>query len=141
MLSSDSSATSQVPCSGWTWILTCATRLIPFPGATRTSTAPTSPQKCSPTACMIQAGENPSLISPALRRAGSHKVGRRELPGTEQPRVSSSAMPLKSHWFLVTQHFVHFLLLTCEADCEGRLDKTEDKFTEKNHLDILDGSY
>lgn len=99
------SVTSQGRSSGWTWTQTCATCLIPSQGATRTSTAPTSPPKCSPTASTIQAGENarPPGLWPALK-PGWHS-GRREKeigPGAEHPGEVCEAVPLKSHRLLTS---------------------------------------
>lgn len=88
MSSSYFPVTSQVLSSGWTWTQTCATCLIPSPGATRTSTAPTSPPKCLPTASTIQAGESTrrwlACVNARLGLGNGEKTDRQMGPDPEQ---------------------------------------------------------
>ena len=103
MLSSDPSATSQVRCSGWTWTLTCVRCRIPYPGATRTSTAPTSPRRCLPMACMIQAGENTSLSSLlSYSQVRIWKVGKESVSGHRAVTSGIQCVPLKPHQFIIS---------------------------------------
>lgn len=91
--------TSQVLSSGWMWTQTCATCLTPSPGATLTSTAPTSPLKCLPTASTIQAGESTrwllACVNTRLGLGNREKTDRRVQ--TQSSRRGAQSCAAESH--------------------------------------------